>query len=59
MVFLTVCRGQNEIELEDEDDDVEELEQAFLLVRRHAKDPRPLEGKEVQILIELFNAGAR
>ena len=48
------------MELEDEDDDeVEELQQAFLLVRRHVKDERPLEGKEATIVIELYNAGSR
>jgi hypothetical protein len=35
------------------------VEQAFLLVRRHVKDPRPLEGKETTITIELYNSGSR
>ncbi len=30
---------------------------AFLLVRRHVKDKRPLEGKETRIIIELYNSG--
>ncbi|GAB4820848.1 hypothetical protein N2152v2_007894 [Parachlorella kessleri] len=56
---LGAIMAQDEVELEDEDDDeVEELQQAFLLVRRHVKDERPLEGKEATVVIELYNAGS-
>lgn len=37
------------------DEEVEET--AFLLVRRHVKDVRPLEGRPFKVTIELYNAG--
>ena len=51
------------MELEDEiDDDLEDEqpeEKAFLLVRRRMAESFPLEGKPVSVIIELYNAGTR
>ena len=54
------CRGEDDGEEleEDEDDDLDEAERAFLLVRRVVSEDRPLEGKPVTVTIEVYNAGA-
>lgn len=60
---INACRAEEEtIELEEEaEDDVEDepTEAAFLLVRRHISEKMPLEGKPIEVIIELYNAGSR